>query len=327
VALRFTRLDGLLVLMTVIWAGNYSVIKAAIREIPEVPFNAVRLLMASAFFLLALAWTSWRRAKSSPQHPRVSSIWSRSFALQIVALGIVGHFLYQVLFITGLARTSVANSALIIGCTPIIVAMLSVVLGQERTTLPRVAGALLSALGIYFVVGHGADASGQTLVGDFAMFGAVCCWSAATVGARPLLARHSPLLVTGGSITVGALLYLVYGWRGVQQVTWSNVPAPIWLAMIGSAGLALGVAYLIWYTAVQRLGGTRTSVYSNVVPLAAMLIAWIWLGEPIGALKIVGAGAIIGGVALTKLGGDGPGNRSNSGTAEFPAKSQSFAAS
>jgi len=51
----------------------------------------------------------------------------------------------------------------------------------------------------------------------------------------------------------------------------------------------------------QRLGNTRTSVYSNMVPLVAMVVAWGWLGEDIGAMKLVGAGAIILGVALTKI--------------------------
>ena len=294
--LRLSRLDALLVLMTIIWAANYSVIKAAFRDIPPVPFNAVRLLMASALFLAALGW------KRLPSRPLF--LFRRGEWLGIAALGCVGNFIYQILFISGLSRTSVANSALIIGCTPIIVALMTVALGQERTTLPRVAGALLSAFGIYFVVGrHAAALTGETLGGDLAMLGAVCCWSAATVGARPLLARHSPLAVTGGSMTVGALLYLIYGWRDVRLVAWQAVGWPIWAAMLFSAMFALGIAYVIWYTAVQRLGGTRTAVYSNVVPLAAMLIASAWLGEPIGALKIVGAAAIIGGVALTKIDG------------------------
>jgi drug/metabolite transporter (DMT)-like permease len=74
-----------------------------------------------------------------------------------------------------------------------------------------------------------------------------------------------------------------------------------WAGVIGSSLLALVVSYLIWYTAVQRLGGTRTSVYSNVVPLVAMVVAAIWLAEPLTPRKIAGAAAVLAGDAVTKI--------------------------
>ena len=58
-------------------------------------------------------------------------------------------------------------------------------------------------------------------------------------------------------------------------------------------------AYLIWYTAVQRIGSARTSTYSNMVPAAALIVAIIWLREPVAPLKRAGAAAILGGVLLT----------------------------
>jgi drug/metabolite transporter (DMT)-like permease len=61
------------------------------------------------------------------------------------------------------------------------------------------------------------------------------------------------------------------------------------------------VAYVIWYSAVQKLGGSRTAVYSNITPLVAMVVAAIWLGEPLTLPKLAGAAAVIAGVAITKL--------------------------
>jgi drug/metabolite transporter (DMT)-like permease len=69
-----------------------------------------------------------------------------------------------------------------------------------------------------------------------------------------------------------------------------------------SAIFALCLSYLIWYAGVQRLGPARTSIYSNIVPVAGMLVAWAWLGEPITNTKMAGAAAIITGVLLTRLG-------------------------
>ncbi len=61
------------------------------------------------------------------------------------------------------------------------------------------------------------------------------------------------------------------------------------------------MAYLIWYTAVQRIGNLRTSVYSNVTPVVAMSVAAVFLGEHLTPGKVAGAAAILGGVAATRV--------------------------
>jgi drug/metabolite transporter (DMT)-like permease len=61
------------------------------------------------------------------------------------------------------------------------------------------------------------------------------------------------------------------------------------------------IAYLIWYVAVQRVGSSRTSIYNNVTPIVAMAVAAFSLGEPITIAKALGAAAVLGGVAITRL--------------------------
>ncbi|HEX7020489.1 MAG TPA: EamA family transporter, partial [Gemmatimonadaceae bacterium] len=57
-----------------------------------------------------------------------------------------------------------------------------------------------------------------------------------------------------------------------------------------------------WYAAVRAIGSARTSVYSNVVPIVAMAVAVVWLGEPLTASKLTGAAAVLVGVTLTRAG-------------------------
>jgi len=71
--------------------------------------------------------------------------------------------------------------------------------------------------------------------------------------------------------------------------------------MAASGVLALFVAYLIWYTAVFQLGPTHTAIYSNVTPIVAMVVAYLWLGEPLTLRKLAGALAVIFGVAITRV--------------------------
>ena len=84
-------------------------------------------------------------------------------------------------------------------------------------------------------------------------------------------------------------------------VEWRAISGFSWLMMLTSALLALNLSYWIWYTGLQRLGGSRTSVYSYLTPVVAMMVAAIWLGEPISANQIAGAGAIFAGLLITRF--------------------------
>jgi drug/metabolite transporter (DMT)-like permease len=282
-------IDLLLLLMVLIWGGNYSLVKASFAELPSLPFNALRLSLASLLFLVMLA-------------RRRPALLRRDWIV-LVLLGFVGHFIYQLSWMNGLVWTSVANSALILGCSPVVVAVGTALMGYER--IPRIhwVGAALSVLGIYLVVGHGAGLSTQSLKGDGLTLLAVVCWAFYTIGSRTLLQRFSPLVVTGYSMVFGTLLFLPVATPELLAVHWHAVSARTWASVCFSAVFALVVAYLVWYTAVQRIGNVRTSIYSNVTPIVAMFVAWVTLGEPLTGPQIAGATAILGGVGLTRIGG------------------------
>jgi drug/metabolite transporter (DMT)-like permease len=73
------------------------------------------------------------------------------------------------------------------------------------------------------------------------------------------------------------------------------------MALVYSAVLSICVAYVIWYVAVRELGTARTAVYSNLLPIIAMIAAAIWLHEPVGPGKIAGAALVLAGVGLTRV--------------------------
>ena len=284
-----TRLDLLLVLMVVIWGSNFTVVKIALRDFPELAFNAMRMVVGSMIFLGAMHLSRTRVALSRAD-------WRR-----LVLLGIVGHFLYQFCFVGGLKRTSVGNSSLIVGASPVLIAVLSSLAGHERVPPLRWIGVFLALIGLYFVVGHRADWSASLWLGDTLMIVSMLCWATYSVAAQPLLKRHSPLFVTGISFVIGTTFYVLTTAPVLITVSWSSISRTGWILMVLSAALALNLAYLIWYTGVQKLGGTRTAVYSYLTPIVAMLVASFWLGEPISGNQMVGAGAILTGLAVTRL--------------------------
>jgi drug/metabolite transporter (DMT)-like permease len=215
---------------------------------------------------------------------------------------VLGHFVYQLCFMGGLARTTVSNVSLILGCSPVVVTFLSAAAGHERVGARHWGGALLSLAGIYLLTSRGAALSQSTLAGDALCVAAVACWSIYTVASRPMLEHHTPMTVTGYSMAIGTLLYVPFGMSDLRRLDWGAVSVASWLSLVYSATFALYLAYLIWYTSVQRVGNVRTSVFSNLLPLLSILIAAAWLGERLTSAELGGAVAIVGGVALTRIG-------------------------
>lgn len=294
--------------MAVIWGTNYAIVKSAFRQLDPQAFNALRMLLASAVMAAASAIAQRTRFHDIFHTPaRVTPAdWRR-----LAWMGLVGHCLYQYLFVGGLAQTSVANGALIISSTPIVITMLSSFSRHERPGALHWVGTLVSLLGIYVVVGRGAHVSVASLHGDLMLMGAVLCWAVYTMGASTLMERHSPLGVTALSMLIGTAVYAPLCAAALARVPWAAVGAITWLKLVYSAVFALCVSYTIWYAGVRAIGSARTAVYSNLLPIVAMLTAFLWLREPIGPVKLAGAALVLAGVAVARGGSfrrtmDGP---------------------
>jgi drug/metabolite transporter (DMT)-like permease len=312
VTVRFAPIDALLLLMAVFWGTNYSIVKRAFAEIDPAVFNAVRMTIASGVFLALIVLlrraAGWRPGPSRDSEAIASVFHSpepitpRDWA-GLAALGIVGHFLYQYFFINGLALTSVANSSLMLAATPVLIALVTALVGEDRISALHWLGAVLSVAGIYVVVGQELHLGAHSVRGDLLMAGAVCCWAAYTIAAGKLMERHSPLGVTGISMAIGTVLYVAAYSRRLAAVDWPALSISTWGAIVYSAVFALCICYTIWYAAVRAIGSSRTAVYSNLVPLVAMLTAVVFLGEPLSGRKVFGAAAVLSGVALTRVRG------------------------
>jgi drug/metabolite transporter (DMT)-like permease len=284
------RAHGALLFMVLLWAVNFSVSKVALEEVRPLAFNALRYPMASALLYVVL------RSRGAVPLP------SRADAPRVLMLGLLGNVIYQMFFIFGLDRTTAGKASLLLASTPIITALLSASLGHERVK-PRVwIGVLATFGGILLVVlgGHARGAGGGTWVGDLIMFCASIAWAFYTVGARPLVDKYGALPITAWTLWVGTVGLVLAGMPEVMRLQWSSVSTLAWAAVFYAGVLSIGVAYIIWYYGVSRLGNTRTSTYSNVVPVFAMIVAWVWLGEVPAATQLVGTVVILSGVSIAQ---------------------------
>jgi len=282
--------DLAILVLVLIWGVNFSVVKALLVQFHPLALNGLRFALGAAVLVpFALRGGQLKR-------------FSRRDWLAIAALGVVGNTLYQVLFITGIDGTLAGNAALILAMTPVFITLFSAGLGQERVGW---AGIGLSTLGIGLVVWGGSMVrfGTETLRGDLTMLAAAVAWSVYTVGASPLVKRHGALPVTAATMWLGAVILFIVAIPSMAAQDWTQ-PTPLaWTGLVASGLLAVGLSYVLWYYSVEHMGSSRTAVFSNTVPIVALLFAWLALGETPALIQLIGAALILGGVTLTRLRG------------------------
>ena len=278
-----------MLLVCLIWGINFSVTKVAIRQMPALPFTAIRFALASLLLWLVLRFTE------GPAEPAPAAV------RRLMLLGLVGNTFYQLFFILGLAHTSATNSSLILATVPTVVAVFAGLLGLERITPRMWCGIALGTLGVVLVIAtSGVEFSAGTVRGDLLTVLAVLCWGAYTVGLRTLPPGFSPLRVTTLTTIAGMPGLVLAGVPGLLAMQWAKVPLTAWAALAYATVLSLVVAYLLWNRSVKAVGGTRTAIYMCVTPLVAVGAAWVMLGEHARPPQAAGAVLIIAGVLLTR---------------------------
>jgi drug/metabolite transporter (DMT)-like permease len=166
-------------------------------------------------------------------------------------------------------------------------------------------GVVISVVGIGLVVWGGAQAvsfASDTVRGDLTVLAAAAAWSVYTVGSNPLVRRYGALPVTAVTMWIGGLALLVVSIPSFLAQDWNAVRPVSWLALLFSGAFAIALAYFIWYHSIRQIGNTRTAVYSNFIPVVALVIAWLMLSETPTWLQLLGAAAVVGGTILVRLG-------------------------
>ncbi len=278
-----------LAVMVLVWGVNFPIAKHALQAFDPLAFNALRYTIASAFVFVVL------RSRGSVGLP------DRRDWPKLIVVGLVGNLLYQMCFILGLDRSRAGHAAVILALTPVVTAFFSMLTGHERPGWRTWGGAALSILGIALVTGSGLSLEGgDALAGDLILLGACLTWAAYTVSARPFVRRYGSVRTTAWTMWVGTVGLVLAGVPALARQEWAGIGWEAWGGMLFSALFSIGLAYLIWYRGVEKIGNTRTAIFSNLTPVVAMAAAAVLLHEVPSAWALLGAALTQGGVMFVR---------------------------
>ena len=283
-----------LLLTMLLWGGTFIAGRLLAAE-AMAPAGAafLRFAIASLAMLVAV------RLLEGPLRLPPPRLW-----LPLFLLGLTGVFAYNVFFFNGLQYISAGRASLIVAGTPLVITIFAAIFLGERLTLIKASGVLLSLTGAVIVIGNGNPAAlfhGEFGRGEQALLGCVLSWSAYSLIGRQVLRTLAPLTAVCYSALIGTLLLAIPA-MGTGILARLDAISPLsWLSLtyLGLGGTAL--AFSLYYIAIKKIGAARAGIFINLVPVFALILAWLLLHETIKAAVLAGGVLVLAGVSLANF--------------------------
>ncbi len=285
------RIHGALLLVSLLFGGNYIVAKFAFREVS--PFTLVVLRMCGTAAILFAVSAVWRRGPKA-------ALTRRDFG-DLFLYSLLGATINQICFLEGLARSTATNAAVIYVSVPVLTLGFAVLLRRERATPSGVAGITLGLVGaLILIVPRGnLDFSTEATTGNILLVTGAVSYALFLVLTRPILARHDPLRVTSWIFLLAGLTVLPFGLAGLSDLGSSGLTGPGWASVAYVTVGATAVPYLLNSWALVRVKASVVAVYILVQPVVAGALGRIFLDERFAPNTAIAATLVVSGVVLS----------------------------
>jgi drug/metabolite transporter (DMT)-like permease len=285
---RLSRVDAMLLGTVLLWALNVTVTKYMFNHgWQPLAYATIRYAAATALF-----WAfTYHRERSFRVERR--DLWRVGLAAFFI-------FVNQVCFVYGLKFGAASTMALLLATTPVFIGLTTLALRLEHLARPFWLGAAVTFAGVLLItVGEGGGFSTNGKADLFALCTALT-WGCYTITIASLMPRYSPFRI---SALVLALGWIPIALVGIPQLSSQSFSFG-WKVWAGFAFAVIGPLFLtniLWFTAVDRVGPSRASLFGNMQPFFAVLFALILLSESLTAVEVVGGVLIFIGIALERV--------------------------
>ena len=273
-----------------VWAGAFSAIKRLTDDgVAAGDIAVARYAVAAPGFAAAL----WLRGGM----PGLT----RRELVRLVVAGLLVVTAYHMALNIGERTASAGASSVIVGVAPALTLALSVSLGLERFSRRRAGGLALAFLGVLVVVllGAGQRVDAADLGGPLLVVAAAAAFASYNVLAKPLVTRHDPIAVTAAASLIGTV--------GLLPLARPGTLVPAGMPPLGDSLLVLYLglvctlaAYIAWTVALRRVDPSQAVSFVYAIPVAAVAISALLLGETLTPWLALGGGLVVGGVVAAR---------------------------
>lgn len=264
-----------------IWGGMYVVSKVVLEIIPPFSLVSLRLLLGALTLAIVLLIRGF---------PRLT----RRQLLQVLVVGFIGYGISLSLQFLGTKLSTAANGSLVTSATPAFVLIFAWILLKEKITWLRLLALLLATLGVVAVIDpRSAQLNPDLFLGNVFLIGAALTWALYSVLVRRTTQNLDVLLFSLIAFLGGLPITVPAGaWEmetlGIGEITVGVVGGVLFLGVISTA-----LAMVLWNTAFAYVDASLASLTFFAQPVVGTLLGWLFLGERITPLFLLG-GLLIG---------------------------------
>jgi drug/metabolite transporter (DMT)-like permease len=287
---RQSSAEAVLLLTIAIWSLNFTAVKVAVTEIGPFAFLIARFAIGTSITATVVFWREgWPRFR-------------RADAPLLFAAAFFGITLDQATFVLAEHATTASGTALLVGTVPIWVALITTLFRLERVTRKHWISVAVGMGGVVLILWNGLSglAGGSSAFGSLMGLGTAISWGVYTILLRPLTERYSALGLSVFVMVVGTSMLIPFAVPQILAQDWGRVSAGAWAGVVwtGTAGLAL--TNLLYFTAVNRVGATRATLFGYLQPVGGILFAVLLLHENVSTLQMIGGALVAGSLVFSR---------------------------
>jgi drug/metabolite transporter (DMT)-like permease len=280
---RFASADwGLFLSVAVIWGASFLFIDIGLDALPPGVITLMRVGLGA--LALAVLPLPRRHTKIRPED-----------RLRLVTVSVVWVAVPFTLFPIAEQHITSAVAGLLNGGTPIFAAIFAMLLMRQPTRGAQLLGIAVGFVGVIFVslpsVGEG---SSETFGVALVVLATVCYGFAVTI-AGPLQQRYGSVNLMAKVLALATIWTAPYGLWQIGDARWELGPTA---AVVVLGVLGTGIAFALMGTLVGRVGSTRASFITYLIPVVALVLGVAFRGDDVVALEVIGVVFVIGGALL-----------------------------
>ena len=252
--------------------------------------------------MLALLYLERRvRARRAAQAPPLFPVLHKGDWPRLLLVSVLGATLAPWLGIEGLALTHGARASLWLALGPVLSVGIGALLRTERLGWMGYIGVGLAGLGTFALALDGLNPERNYWLGDALLFLALLMAVAELHLIKPLAYKYGATPMVAARTAIGGVLYLLIATPSLVGEAWMTLGTWTWIAILAGGAIGVGVGQWVKVRALRAIGPTRVVLYGNLVPVAALVIAWLALSTIPSVLEVVAAVLIILGAISLQL--------------------------
>ena len=278
----------LLILAVLFWGGSWIVVKQLTAEMDPVLIATMRFVIVSIILLPVAIWL----------YAKGERVRREDFGT-LILLALFGVVLLYIFQYYGVSMTTAINASLMATFNPSVTLLLSAVFLRERVSMKKIAAIAVAFLGAFFVITNGNmnfGAIAGDIFGSLLSLASTSCWAAYTVMSKKAVQKHSALFLTVYASIIGALLFIPVMFLVSSPLKLMTLSSYGWAGLFYLAVLCTVFAYSVWSYSLERLDASKTAIFIYLVPLFAVLLSYLCLGESITPYTVLGGLLIFSGV-------------------------------